>query len=158
MTAGYLLQWAGPLMVPGSAPADIAVADNFERFNGLEPLANPASGPSPGGADYGWDQPGGSPRPGQSNTPLADQVYTSSPVHGLANTLGGQPLPVADPLHRPPGSYTGVTNNVGLPHRLGSGGRGPSELGAAQTVQLSEITSNPPEPGDLLSIIGGWGG
>lgn len=151
-----LLQWVGPLEIPGSPPADLAVAPNFERFDGLdEPhLDNPAGvqgDRSQGGAAYG---PG--PRPGQQNQPTG-QEYTPGPITGLVGVLGGQPLPVSDRIHRPAGSYTGVATNVGLPHRLGIGQRGPSALGADQTVKLAEITNNPPQPGDLTAIIGGWG-
>ncbi len=145
-------------IVPGAPQADLAVASNFERFDGIEqpPLENPAadfpdSGGSMGlGADYGQ-----SPRPGQHNQPTG-QTYTEGPLSGVVGVLGGQPLPVADAIHRP----TGVTTLVNAPtiqFRQGVGQRGPSELGVAQTVTLSQLTNNPPEPGDLTSILAGWG-
>lgn len=134
-------------IVPQTPPPDLAVAPNFERFDGLSepPLDNPA-GSVALGADYG-----ATPRPGQLNTPVHEQTYTPSPVSGLVGTLGGQPLPVGDWKFRPPGTYSpGQGKIIGGPKR----GR-QAYQGIAQTVFLSEITDNPPQPGDLASIIAG---
>lgn len=141
-------------IVPGSPQADLAVAPNFERFDGIDqpPLDHPGFDDPAGGAtgaSYGE-----SPRPGGTNQPTG-QVYTEGPLSGVVGVLGGQPLPTADRIHRP----TGVTTLVSAPtiqFRQGAGQRGPSELGVAQTVSLGQITSNPPEPGDLQSILAGW--
>jgi hypothetical protein len=156
---------------------DLAVAANFERFDGLgpPPLAsgpNPvggqaglpldapaASDPSNGGtgfgADFGFNEPGHYPRPGQINQPLG-QVYTQGPLQGVVGTLGGQPLPVSDRIHRPEGDYTKAKAPT-IQWRLGVGQKGPSELGLAQTVTQSEFTNNPPVPGELTGILAGLG-
>jgi hypothetical protein len=146
---------------PNVPQPETAVAANFERFDGLNPLDHPGAedpdggGSGGGGADYIWNEPGHSPRPGQSNQPLG-QVYTAGPLSSTVGTLGGQPLPVANRLYKGTGDYTrSKTPTVQM--RLGSGQHGPSELGVAQTVQLSEITNNPPQPGDLTSILAGLG-
>jgi hypothetical protein len=158
MAGGALLNMnPGMIVSPAVPQTDNAVAWNFERFDGLDvPTDHPAGGdPGRGSAptttDYGWNLAGHSPRPGGAGTPVADQVYTPGPLKGVVGTVGGQPLPVSDRLHRAPGTYTpGKTHSV--QQRLGVG---QSYQGAAQTVQLSEITNNPPVPGDLGSIIAG---
>jgi hypothetical protein len=151
-----LLQWAGPLVgPPQTAPPDLAVAPNFERFDGLEqpPLDNPAaldpmSGGSGGmGTDYGE-----TPRPGQMNQPVG-QVYNPGPISGVVGTVGGQPLPVEQWNYRGPGNYT-HSKTPSVQWRLG---QGQAYQGVAQTVALSEITNNPPVPGDLTSILAGFG-
>jgi hypothetical protein len=154
---GMLLQWAGPLMVPQIPPVEIAVAPNFERFDGLgQPqLDHPAGESQGGGAAYGWDQPQHSPRPGQSDQPTG-QTYTPGPITGVVGTIGGQPLPTSDRMFRPPGAYTGAVP-LSVQHRLGVGQYGPSSLGIQNTTQLSEITNSPPQPGDIASIIAGLG-
>lgn len=144
-------------IVPGSPQADLAVAPNFERFDGIDqpvldnPAADVADGASGGslGADYNP-----TPRPGQTNQPIG-QVYTEGPLSGVVGVLGGQPLPVADRIQRPAGVTT-LVNAPTVQFRMGIAQRGPSELGVAQTVALGQITSNPPEPGDLQSILSGW--
>lgn len=146
MTAGYLLQWTGPLTVPGEPPADLAVAPNFERFDGLSqpPLENPAGSPPLQGSPN---------RPGFLPTP---DEYTPGPLSGVVGVTGGQPLPVGNCIHRPPGDYTGAVA-PSIQFRQGIGQRGPSELGTAQTATLSELTRIPPVPDDLLSILGAYG-
>lgn len=152
---------AGMIIGPEVPQTENAVAANFERFDGLSspPLENPAAA-SPddaavGGAQYGWDIPGDSPRPGQSDQPLG-QVYTPGPISGVVGTVGGQPLPVSERIYRDAGNYT-KSRTPSVQMRIGVGQHGPSELGVAQTVQLSEITNNPPQPGDLTSILAGQG-
>ena len=89
----------------------------------------------------------------QLDDPVANgnQVYTPGPLKGLTNTLGGQPLPVNDWKFRGRRAYTpGKTHSLQM--RLGDG---QNYGGAAQTVALSEITGNPPVPGDLSGIIAG---
>jgi len=155
---------AGQIVSPLVPQLDLAVAPNFERFDGLDvPATNPAGAADTDtvgtGAVYGFDAPGAYPRPGQMNTPVSDQTYTAGPLKGVVGTVGGQPLSAAstsDRLRRPPGDYSpGKTHSIQF--RLGVGQHGPSELGAAQTTQLSEITGNPPVPGDLSGIIAGIG-
>lgn len=145
------------LIVPGmagmiasqDAPApDIAVAYNFERFDGFEPLEHPAA------EGHQVHIPDGGPRPGQGSTPLAEQVYTPSTLARPVGTVGGQPLPVGDRMHRVPGDFTPARAPT-VQWRLGVGQNGPSALGAQQTVQLSEITNAPPVPGDITGIIAG---
>lgn len=133
--------------LPGAPQLDLAVGPQFERFDGLEspPLDNPAGRQR---TDY---FPTG-PRPGQAcGTP---DVYTPGPISGVVGTLDGQPYPVSDRLHRAQGGYTAAKAPT-VQWRLGVGQYGPSALGAQQTVVQSEITSNPPVPGDLASIIAG---
>ena len=134
------------VMVPGTPQPDQAVATNFERFDGLEiPTTNPATN-SPA---YGP-----TPRPGQLDQPTG-QVYTPGPLRGTVGVIGGQPLPVRawesseDSAYRR--GYT-PSKTPSIQHRLGDG---QNFGGLAQTVILSEITSNPPEPGDLTSILAG---
>ena len=106
-----------------------------------------------GGAAFGWDR-GNSPRPGQSDQPLG-QVYTPGPLQGTVGVIGGQPLPVRawesseDSAYRR--GYT-PSKTPSIQHRMGDG---QNFGGLAQTVILSEITSNPPEPGDLTAILAG---
>jgi hypothetical protein len=144
-----LLLGFGGFVVPGDPQPDLAVAGNFERFDGLDvPDTNPAAvtdgSPRPG------DNYGDSPRPGQRDQ-QAGQVYTQGALKGLTNTLGGQPLPVDDWKFRGRRAYTpGRTHSI--QQRLGDG---QNNGGAAQTVTLSEITGNPPVPGDLSGIIAG---
>ena len=155
MTAA-ILATIGPRIVPGTPPVDIAVAENFERFDGFEPTMHPAAlsdsdwvgGIEPGTLNY--------PRPGQLSTPVAEQTYTPSSLYRTVGTLGGQPYPARAGVYKETGDVT-LVHTPSVQWRLGVGQHGPSSLGAANTVQLSEITSNPPQPGDLASIIAGLG-
>jgi hypothetical protein len=156
--AGALLLNAGNpaavVAVPQENPyPDLKVAPNFERFDGLgqPPLDHPA-----GTEDGNWfgESYGPSPRPGQHNQEEG-QVYTPGALVGVTGTIGGQPLPVSDWKFHTGGNTAAVA--PGVQFRLGVGQHGPSELGAAQTVALGGITNNPPEPGDLSSIISGQG-
>ena len=144
--AGALLNLAAPLIVPETGPGqlDRTVAANFERFDGLEPLDNPA------GNQQLVYYPGG-PRPGQS-APTPD-VYTPGGIPGLTNTLGGQPLPVHDWRFRVQG-YTPARFAQTIQHRLGAG---QNNQGVAQTVALADITNNPPQPDSLQTIMGIYG-
>ena len=142
-----LITAAGAIINPQVPQADLAVAPNFERFDGLAPLAPPVS----------WERTAyyqGGPRPGES-APTA-LVYTPGPLSATVGTVGGQPLSpiVGTRILRGPGGYTPSVAPT-VQYRLGVGQAGPSALGAAQTVQLSEITNAPPVPGDLSAIIAG---
>ena len=117
------------------------VAPNFERFDGLTPLDQPVHDNPYGAAN---------PRPGGGGTP-SDRVYTRGPLAGVVGTLGGQPIPAKCGVYKHEGDYT-PSSNIGVQFRLGVG---QGYQGVAQTVALSEITSNPPEPGDLTSILAG---
>lgn len=153
-----LLLGFGGFKVPTVPQPDIAVAANFERFDGLDvPATNPAtSRPDSargGGSRYGYNEPSHYPRPGAVDTPPAEQTYTPGALRGLTNTLGGQPLPVRDWKYAGGRRYTpGRTHSI--QHRIGDG---QNYGGAAQTVALSQITGNPPVPGDLSGIIAGIG-
>jgi hypothetical protein len=141
-----LLVEGAKLIVPpeGGAPLDRTVAANFERFDGLAPLDSPRTREQ---TDF---YPAG-PRPGQSaDTPL---VYTPGGIPSLTNTLGGQPLPVHHWLYNRNPTYT-PAHPGGLQFRFG---QGQAYQGVAQTVQLGEITNNPPQPDQLQSILAGWG-
>ena len=141
-----MLYYAQAPVVPRTPPVELNHAYNFQEFDGLMPLDN-APGEGPLGANYG-----SGPRPGALNTPKAEQTYTAGPLSATVGTLGGQPLPVANPLYRLGRGYTpSLTPSV--QHRLGVG---QNYQGAAQTVALSEVTNNPPVPGDLSGIIAGW--
>ena len=146
------------LIVPQTPQADQAVAVNFERFDGLDghPQLDAPAAQSPEDYTGGWytdDGYGPSPRPGQMAQPMG-QVYTPGPLAGVVGVLGGQPLPVGawqsndDAYDR---AYT-RSKTPSIQWRLGNG---QNNQGVAQTVALSEITSNPPQPGDLTSILAG---
>ncbi len=134
-----LVATAKPFIVPGAPPEDMAVAPNFERFDGLAPLDKP-TGRNPGTRTNG-------------TTPVDLQTYTRSAWDAVTGTVGGMPLPVADPLHRPEGSST-PAYPVNMQYR---GGVGQANQGVAQTVQLATLANNPPAAGDLSSILAGWG-
>jgi hypothetical protein len=146
----------GPVVGPPvSAAPDLAVAPGFERFDGLSqpPLDHPAAlDPLSGGSGGGGAEYGATPRPGQMNQPVG-QVYTPGPISGVVGTVGGQPLPVSPRIYKSPGDYT-HSRTHSIQWRLG---QGQAFQGVAQTVALSEITSNPPQPGDLTAILAGFG-
>lgn len=141
-------------IVATTPQADQAVAPNFERFSGIEgspELINPASslGAWNSGQDYG-----ATPRPGQLSQPLG-QTYTRGPLQGTVGVIGGQPLPVRPWESSEDSAYSrGYTRSKtpSIQHRLGDGQN--AQL-LAQTVILSEISSSPPVPGDLTSILAG---
>ena len=143
------------LVVPGTAQPDQAVATNFERFSGLEgspELDAPAAVND--GAGSAQSNYGPSPRPGQRDQPVG-QVYTRGPLQATVGVLGGQPLPVRAWESSEDSAYSrGYTpsKTPSIQHRLGDG---QNFQALAQTVILSEISSNPPEPGDLTSILAG---
>ena len=146
MTAYLGTDEVNSYIVSGTPQPDMAVAPNFERFDGLEiPDTNPAIF----GKDYG-----ASPRPGQHDQPLG-QVYTPGVLRGTVGVVGGQPLPVRAWESSEDSAYLrGYTpsKTPSIQHRLGNG---QANQGVAQTVILSEITASPPVPGDLTSILAG---
>lgn len=146
--AGAVLFNIGPWIVPAAGGTDLAVAPDFERFDGLTQLDNPAGQGRP---MYGATG-AGNPRPGQSVDTA--KVYTPGPISGVVGTLGGQPLPTSDRIHRAPGSYQASRGVGTMQFRLGVGQNNP---GVQQTVALSQITNNPPIPGDISGIIAGLG-
>lgn len=138
----------GQYVVPSQPPAELAHAANFEAFDGLEPLVNNPQ------ARY---VEGPVQTPGAGGTPVAQQAYTTGPIPGIMGRLGGQPLPVAD-WHFPAGrGYSPSTNWAGDFQTRPNRGVGQNYQGMAQTVQLSQITGNPPVPGDITGIIAGFG-
>ena len=158
-----LLVPAGQLISPLVPQGMLAVGPNFERFDGLDipdtnpATADPTSGGTGMGADYGMNVAGHYPRPGNMNTPVTEQVYTPGPLRGTVGTVDGQPLGLVtgDRIHRPGGAYSqsrthSIQFRQGVPQASNISG-----IGAQQTVTLSEITSNPPQPGDITSIIAG---
>ena len=142
-------------VVPSSGAPDLAVGANFERFDGLSqpPLDHPAAQDPMYGGRGDVEAYGASPRPGQKNQPVG-QEYTPGPISGVVGVVGGQPLPVAPWLYKQKvGAYT-PSKTHSIQHRLG---QGQAYQGVAQTVALSEITDNPPQPGDLTMILAGLG-
>jgi hypothetical protein len=137
------------------APADQAVAANFERFDGLTPLDNPAADDPNSGGSHGMGTPyAPTPRPGQLDQPTG-QVYTRGPLSATVGVLGGQPLPVAPwQVDGRTGVARGFTpsKTPSVQWRLGDG---QANTGLQQTIALSEITANPPQPGDLTLILAG---
>jgi hypothetical protein len=144
---GLLYTQSAP-QVPTEPYPDLAHAPNFQRFDGLTLPETSGTNENQLGTNFG-----ATPRPGQRNTPTAQQTYTKGPIVGTVGTIGGQPLPVANWLYRVGRGFTASNYTQRIQHRLGVG---QAYQGAAQTVALSEITSNPPQPGDLSSIISGW--
>jgi len=139
----------GSYVVPTKPPAELAHAPYFEAFDGLEPLDN-----APGQMGLGAAEGGQPARPGQRNTPATALDYTRGPIAGITGRLGGQPLPVANPFFRVGRGYTPSSDwarSFQLTHR----GVGQNFQGDAQTTQLSQITGNPPVPGDISGIIAG---
>ncbi len=131
-----------PATVPETPQPATAVAGNFEQFDGLAPLDNEPGQPPVEGSP---SSPGGNPTP---------SVFTHGPLAGLTNTLGGMPLPVENPLWK----FNGKAQYVYLNYRqFPAYSTGQNYQGVAQTVALNEITANPPQPGDLQSILAGWG-
>lgn len=149
--AAILLPAARNFTVPGAAPADHAVAANFAQSDGFGDLVLPGNA-LPGGVAY----PGSSPTPGFSDTAQADWTFTASHLGRGTNTVGGEPLPVADWRFRDSADPTMSAGNT-TQFRGGVGQHGPSALGVAQTVALAEIINAPPQPGDLTSILAGFG-
>lgn len=150
-SVGILLtQWDGAdeFVVPAEPMPALAHAPNFERWDGFDPLVN-----NDGSTDLGFNYGTKVARPGQLNQPIG-QEFTRSSLGGLTNTLGGQPLPVADWLYRVGRGYTPSSGAAHPQWRLGVG---QNYQGVAQTAQLADITNNPPVPDDLSSIISGWG-
>ena len=146
---------AAVVSVPGTShQPDLAIGWTFERFDGIDqpPLDHPAT-ETPLGFDYGGAA--STPRPGQLNQP-AGQVYTPGPLSGVVGVIGGQPLPAFPFLDNSRHGSTRVATPT-VQFRLGVGQYGPSSLAAAQTTALGGITNNPPQPGDLSSIIAGIG-
>jgi hypothetical protein len=176
MTAYLLNPTIGDYIVPESdaGPIDLAVAPNFERFDGLAgggaegiydrnaapggtPMEHPATyGVEGGGTGLGFVY-NPTPRPGGTDQPLG-QVYTPGPLAGVVGAVGGQPLALSTGTRilRAPGDYT-PSKMPTVQFRLGVSQHGPSALGVEHTVVMSEITGNPPVPGDISSIIAGWG-
>lgn len=132
---------AAPRMVPSEPPLPRVVAPNYQQWDGLQEMDVPAGEVNAGSA------------PGFSETPLDQQTYTPSPQRGLTNSLGGQPLTVGA---WEPGARTHMdVVSVHGPGRLL--GDGQDYQGVAQTAFFGELQSSPPVPGDMQSIIGGWG-
>jgi len=143
-----LLYVSSPAMVPTRPPAEDAHAANFERFDGLEiPTTNNTEA-----GNFGTTY-GATPRPGGTNTPIEEQTYTRAPLRGVVGVIGGQPLPVSDRIHALSGRGYTPSETPSIQHRTGAG---QAYQGVAQTVALSEITNNPPIPGDISAIIAGW--
>ncbi|MDE1881975.1 MAG: hypothetical protein KGI89_15685 [Euryarchaeota archaeon] len=129
-------------------PLERAVAPYYERQDGLDPLydrdGQPASFvPTPLGDSYGPD-----PRPGQRNT----RGPIIGGIPGKVGSIGATPIPVDYPTAP---SMPRETIHVQTPTTQFNFGPGGAAPGLAQTITMTEITANPPQPGDLTSILAG---
>ena len=140
---------AGSKPLPSSPPLESAVAADYERFDGLDQL----QGVTPQnemvstglGVSYGEQ-----PDPGRLNAP-----YTRpNGIAGKVGSVGASPYPVAT-RWGPDNVDTSKTKSTRVSQlttqfRHGPGAQAP---GIAQTIQMTEIQSSPPQPGDLASIL-----
>ncbi len=140
--AGMLLDpTVQDFIVPQADPTDQAVAWDFQRFDGLSPLYHPGGQPNVVGSPS---------RPGLQPTP---DTYTPGPLAGLTNTVGGEPLPVADCLLRPPGDATyAPAYSTQFRKSVGQ-----NYQGVAQTAAMNILYENPPVADPISSIIGVYG-
>jgi hypothetical protein len=139
--------------VPQTPPLETRVAENYQRFDGLDSTPYPGSNLS--GLETPYDV---TPRPGQAGTPgsLVDVGPgklgpNARGIPGVVGSVGATPLPVADCLKKT--NFETVAATQSNPNfRFGPGGQ---YQGIAQTIAMSEISQNPPQPGDLASIYAG---
>jgi hypothetical protein len=142
--AGLLLV-SGP-SVPQSAPLESAVDTNYERFDGLTYPQGLDMVPVGEGDNYGPTA-----RPGQLQTHGPSNGKPAKGIPGVVGSVGASPLPVADCLHKV--DFETVTASPSNPNfRFGPGGAAP---GLAQTVMMTEIIQNPPQPEGLSLIFTG---
>lgn len=140
--AGVLI--AGSRPVPSTPPVETAVAPYYERFDGLEAIGQvPGNGvtSTPFGVSYGE-----APDPGRLNAPFT----LGHGIAGKVGSVGASPLPVADRIHRM-GAVSVHVSQLTTQFRHGPGGSG--FQGIAQTLAMTEIQQNLPEPDQLSSII-----
>ena len=155
--SGLMISYATP--VPASPPLEKRVQENYERFDGLD------STPYPGTVIHDdainlYDE--NNPRPGQNGTQGKDGDKgrlgpNPRGIPGLVGSVGAAPLPVADCLKKTSDDFKSALTTVASVQsnpnfRFGPGG---AFQGIAQSIAMSEISSNPPEPGSLASIYAG---
>ena len=147
--------------VPIKPPLEKRVQTNYERFDGFDSTPYPADLVSDDAANPYGDR---NPRPGQNgthgNTPYGD-IGRLGPnargIPGVVGSVGAAPRPGADCLKKTSADFvssltTAQATQSNPNYRFGPGGQ---FQGIAQTAAMSEITNNPPQPGDLASIIAG---
>jgi hypothetical protein len=140
--AGMLLDpTVQDFIVPSADPTDQAVAWDFQRFDGLSPLYHPGGQPNVVGSPS---------RPGLQPPPDPD---TPGPRAGLPTPGCAEPLPVADPLFRPPGDTTyAPAYSTQFRKSVGQ-----NYQGVAQTAAMNQLYENPPVADPISSIIGVYG-
>lgn len=122
------------------------MADNYERFDGLDSTPETDIVEPVGEGNYGPTA-----RPGQLQTYGDKMGPNARGIPGVVGSVGATPLPVADCLKRTDFATQAATQS-NPNFRFGPGGAAP---GLAQTIAMSEISQNPPQPGDLASIYAG---
>ena len=146
--SGILIIGSRPF--PTTPPLRANVAADYERYDGLDQR----QGDTPEnavlttalGRSYGE-----TPAPGRINAP-----YTRpNGIAGKVGSVGASPLPVAAAVHRDPREMRSTrVSQLTTQYRHGPGAK---PGGLAQTIAMTEITRNPPQPGDLTSILAGLG-
>ena len=139
--------------IPAEPPLHNRVAENYERFDGLD------STPYPGTieAENAGNPYGATPAPGKEGTRGIDGPGpgrlgpNARGISGVVGSVGAAPLPVADCLHRTD-FETAAAVQGSYAYRLGPGG---AYQGVAQTAAMTDILDNPPQPGDFASILFG---
>lgn len=144
--SGLMMARSRPL--PASPPLQDRLDADYRRFDGLD------STPYPGGENTGLEVPYAStPRPGQAGTHGDAMGPNARGIPGVVGSVGAAPLPVGDCLRKV--SFATVAATQSNPNFRG--GPGGAYQGIAQTLAMTEISQNPPQPGDLASIIAGGG-
>ena len=140
--SGLMLAMSRP--EPQTPPLQEAIADNYERFDGLDSTPYPLGDVEPTGLNPDV-------RPGQRETHGSFMGPNARGIPGVVGSVGASPLPVADCLHKTEFATQAATQS-NPNFRFGPGGAAP---GLSQTIAMSEISKNPPQPGDLAAIFAG---
>lgn len=143
--SGLMISYAKP--VPVTPPLESRVQENYVRYDGLDSTPYPGLEVSPLEDAYPT-----TPRPGASASDTKGKLGPNARgIPGVVGSVGATPLPVGDCLKKT--VFETVAATQSNPNfRFGPGG---AYQGIAQTLAMSEITNNPPQPGDLASIFMG---
>lgn len=142
---------AGSKPVPATPPLQSAVAPYYERFDGLDEIGqtgDPSVVSVALGVSYGEQ-----PDPGRLNAPFTP----GRGIAGKVGSVGASPAPVAtqwgpSAALRVPRETVHVSQ-LTTQLRMGPGGQAP---GLAQTITMTEVQRNLPQPDDLSAIyLGG---